>query len=151
MGGFSRDVRRVTGGSPVQVQRGRAAAEGAAGGSHLAHQTGRLSEEEPGGSAAAARQVIRKINERSCRFICCCASASTGQAAPASASLSRRMASVLGEREEEIGSLQSDLRRKDGDITGRCDISAARSLKTKVLELLGFIQSVGPIVGSLNY
>lgn len=50
--------------SPAQVQRGRAAAEGAAGGPRLAHQTDRLSEEEPGGSAAAAREVSRQIISR---------------------------------------------------------------------------------------
>ena len=42
----------------AQVQRERAAAEGAADGSHLAHQTERVSEEEPRGAAAAARKVI---------------------------------------------------------------------------------------------
>ncbi len=54
--------RCVTGQSLVQVQRKRAAAEGAAGGSHHAHQTERLSEEKPRGFAAAARKVTHTVN-----------------------------------------------------------------------------------------
>lgn len=50
-------VQYVTCRPPAQVQRERAAAERAAGGSHLAHQTQRLSEEEPRSIATAARKV----------------------------------------------------------------------------------------------
>lgn len=39
---------------------------------------------------------------------------------------------MLQEREEEIGSLQSDLRQKADDITGRCDISVSPPVKIKV-------------------
>lgn len=113
-------VQYVTCRPPAQVQRERAAAEGAAGGSHLAHQTQRLSEEEPRSVATAAREVILSPFISASVYLHKCIHQS------AAASVFVRMASVLEGREQEIESLRSDLQQKNGDIAGWCDISAGQ-------------------------
>lgn len=128
------DVQCVTRRLPEQVQRERTAAEGAAGSSHLAQQTERLSEEEPRGSAAAAREVHLSV------FISASACSHEHIHQSAAASVLNRMVSVLEEREQEIGSLQSDLQQKNSDITGWCDISTSWLTHTHIHKKIPSIQ-----------
>ncbi len=134
----------LTGRFPVQVQRERAAAEGAAGGSHHSHQTERLPEEKPQDSAAAARQVTHSHTHDSTPAVVVlfawtqlkgnCLTRRSAEASLNSVAVSLRMASVLEEREEETRSLRSELQQKNSDIAGRSDFSVSRLVK--VLKLL---------------
>lgn len=99
-------------GSAVQVQWDGAAAEGGAGGSCFSHQTDRHPEEEPRSTPAAAKQVCHTHTHLRDLFPL------TWRRGFWRSLLFVRTASLLEEREEEIRSLNSDLQKKNGDISG---------------------------------